>query len=322
MIRKFILFLGILISFTACDNTDMTALDVDRAPTKRGPVAGAADSFDLDLALELARLDLQAYQMLVDFNAGKTFQLPAPYTLVKQFFTNEVFEGEAAADSEVPIAYIATKGSNVYVVFRGTVTIVEWIDDAEFGQVSYRFTGAGGLTEEGFTDVYASIHQQILDTLHDLAASGSFDTLYVTGHSLGAALAVLAAPELGEKGPFGKPVMVNFAGPRVGNPTFAVGTYPPRVAASVRVVNTNDLVPKLPEPVVTVFKNNQFHTFYYDHVDTEHAITFGHPITGPTDTTDIEANHILCNYYNALCEMTQDVAACKKAADGADGCNA
>ncbi|MFO1462904.1 MAG: lipase family protein [bacterium] len=284
------------------------------------PAPGAGDSFDLDLALELARLDLQSYQMLEDFENGQNFTLPAPYTLVKTFLTAEPFEGENFG-SQVPIAYIATRGSSIYLVFRGTKTIVEWLDDADVAQVRYDFVSSGGLTEAGFTKVYATIESDLVATVQQLAQSGNFTTLYVTGHSLGGALAVLAAPQLAAQTTFTVPVLYTFAGPRAGNPHFVAQTYAPLVTTSWRVVNTNDLVPKLPSEVTVVFFNNLPKTFFYEHVDTEADLTFGNPVTNPTDFSDIEFNHSLCNYYNTLCAETADPPACEQQAGGADGCN-
>lgn len=286
------------------------------------PGPATAEGFDLDLALELGRLCLQSYQMLIDFNHMEEFKLPAPFQLVKVFSTSERYVGEFASATEVPIAFVATKDDAIYVVFRGTVTITEWIDDATFSQVPYNFVSKGGLTETGFTSIYGTIHQDILNTVMDLAKDGSYNTLYITGHSLGAALAVLAVPELALKSGFSQPIMFNFAGPRVGNPKFSETTYNALMITSVRVANTNDLVPQLPKPIVEVYENGHFKTFFYDHVNEEHSITFGNPISGPTDFKDIEANHIMCNYYNALCKMTSDEKTCMEMADGADGCNA
>ncbi|MCC6274016.1 MAG: lipase family protein [Deltaproteobacteria bacterium] len=311
-----------LLMFSACGGTPP---DTGLGNSGGGGDLGASapdsgDNFSLDLALELARLDLQAYQMLNDFENGQTFTLPAPYTLVQTYLTSEPFAGESADDG-VPIAFVATQDQNIYVVFRGTKTIVEWLDDAQFGQVPYSFLSSGGLTEQGFTSVYATIHSEIVQTVKQLAQSGDFTTLYVTGHSLGAALAVLAAPELAKTTPFASPVMYSFAGPRVGNPKFGLNTYDPNVATSWRVVNTNDLVPKLPNQVTVVFEGGTYKTYFYQHVETELDITFGNPVSGPTDITDIEFNHSLCNYYNTLCAETADPQACEQQAGEADGCN-
>jgi Lipase (class 3). len=278
------------------------------------------ESIDLNAAQQMAYLCLQSYQMLIDFNNGTPFTLPAPYTLVKVFSTNEPFAGEGFGATQVPIALIATQGSTLYLVFRGTQTISEWIDDAKLTQDPYTFVAQGGLTETGFTQVYASIQPDILATLKAQLQSGGFTQVFVTGHSLGAALAVLAIPDIKANGGFADPVMYNFAGPRVGNPKFAEQTYNGGSFTSWRVVNTNDIVPTLPKTVTVIFVNNQPKTFFYEHVATEFDLTFGNPITGPTDFTDIEFNHSICNYYATLCGQAQDPAACKAQGNGVGGC--
>lgn len=291
-------------------------------PTPGGPDLGASDgeAFDLNLAVELGLLCLQSYQALEDFQNGQTFNLPAPYSLVKQFYTSEPYEGQNFG-GQVPIAFVATSGSNVYVIFRGTVTITEWIADAKIAQVAYDFLGGPGLSEQGFTEVYRTLHQDILDTVKQLQATGSYDTLYVAGHSLGGGLATLAGPIYAKDSGFSDPILYTFAAPRAGNPVFADQVFDTLVKTSWRIANTNDIVPTLPPVEVVVFQNNKPRTFFYEHVDTEYDLTFGKPITGPTDFTDIEDNHSLCNYYDTLCGQTSDPQTCMAQADGIHGCN-
>ena len=76
-------------------------------------------------------------------------------------------------------------------------------------------------------------------------ASNSSLPCLVTGHSLGAALAVLTSPTVDLLTANNDVRMYNFAGPRVGNPAFA-GAYSEFVAQSYRVVNLTDVVPFLP----------------------------------------------------------------------------
>jgi len=177
----FFLFLAALTLTAGCGGGGFTTNTITAADEVTEDLGTGApspeDGFDLDLALELGRLCLQAYQMLIDFNNNVTFTLPAPFTLVKRFFTNESFTSVAGAGVSVPIAYVATKDENIYVVFRGTVTIIEWIDDAEFTQKSYSFLPNGGLTETGFTDVYATLNTDIIQTVNQLAQTGNFNTL-------------------------------------------------------------------------------------------------------------------------------------------------
>ncbi|HKY62136.1 MAG TPA: lipase family protein [bacterium] len=311
--KKAALAAMLVLSLGACGNGEADSEEPDL-----GASDGAA--FDLNLSLELARLCLQSYQALEDFQNGQPFALPAPYTLVKEFFTSEPYEGQNFS-GQVPIAFVATQGSTVYVVFRGTKTITEWIADAKIAQVRYDFLGGPGLSEEGFTGVYRTIHQDILDTVKELQASGTYQTLYVTGHSLGGGLATLAGPVYAQDSGFSDPILYTFASPRTGNPVFADQVFDALVKTSWRIANTNDLVPTVPPVETVIFVDNQPHTYFYEHVDTEFDLTFGNPVSGPTDFTDIENNHSLCNYYDSLCDQTSDPVGCKAAAGGADGCN-
>lgn len=285
-------------------------------PSPTPPVLGEEDdAFDLDLATRLGALCLQSYQMLTDFQSGTSFSLPAPYTLQMQFLTSETFPGESFA-TEVPIAFVATAGDAIYVVFRGTKTISEWISDAEFAQVPYAPVSSGGLTEQGFSAVYATIGSAIVAEVNTLAQSNGFTTLYVTGHSLGASLATLAAPDLARATSFASPVLYNFASPRTGDPTFA--SLVDALPTSWRVVNTNDEVPKLPPAVAFVIENGQQKLYFYEHIDSEYDVTFGEPIR---NVQDLEDDHAMCNYFATLCAQTSDPSSCYAMADGADGCN-
>lgn len=271
---------------------------------------------DIDLAAELGLLSLQAYQMLADFQNQLPFTLPAPYQLVTQILTAESLTGNAAVSQAVPIAFIATKDDVIYVVFRGTTTPEEFLLDAEIGQVPYTAVRFGGMTEQGFTRLYESINEQIVQTVKQIGQGSSFSKLYITGHSLGGALAVLAVPELAKKTRFWRPTMYSFAGPFVGNPRFAF-LYRFSVGPSWRVVNTNDLVPKLPLPLTIT----QEGVFLYRAVPKEFPVTFGDPIDLRNFFADLEANHSLCTYYNTLCELTADPPGCMAQANGVGGCN-
>lgn len=68
---------------------------------------------------------------------------------------------------------------------------------------------------------------------------------YVTGHSMGGTLAILAAYDFSVS--FDIAVeMYNFGGPRVGNPSF-VRNYNRHVPNSYRVVMDGDIVPGVPK---------------------------------------------------------------------------
>ena len=283
------------------------------------PPGPGQNSFNLSSAVGLMQLCLESYQMLTDFENGQPFTLPPPYTLQEQFYTEEDFSGDGL-NGMVPIAFVATSGSSIYVVFRGTNTISEWIDDATLTQVDYTYVANGGKTETGFTNIYDSIRAPLVQEVSSLASGGTYTTLYVTGHSLGGALSVLAAPDLAAQTRFKQPVVYTFAAPRAGDPTFA-SLFNGGIATSWRVANTNDAVPKLPLPVTTVIgppPDFKPATFFYEHVNSEYDITFGGPINS---VDDVVFNHDSCNYFATLCGLTSNPAQCKAMGQGINDCN-
>jgi triacylglycerol lipase len=88
--------------------------------------------------------------------------------------------------------------------------------------------------------------------------------MVVTGHSLGAALATLFVMENASKHKFDVSMLCTFASPRVGNMEF-VRVFNQLPIDSWRIVNTPDVVPKLPPRIPALLD--------YDHVDTAYQFT-------------------------------------------------
>lgn len=76
--------------------------------------------------------------------------------------------------------------------------------------------------------------------------------MYVTGHSLGAAVAVLVAVMLRTELKFRRVIVYTFAGPRVGNPAFARYFDLALDIPCFRVVNQADVIPELPPPALSI----------------------------------------------------------------------
>jgi len=68
----------------------------------------------------------------------------------------------------------------------------------------------------------------------------------ICGHSLGGALAALLALDVGLNTPCRSPGAYTYASPRTGDHIFA-GSFNAAILASHRIVNRQDLVPKLPQ---------------------------------------------------------------------------
>lgn len=130
---------------------------------------------------------------------------------------------------------------NVIVAFRGTVPeyLPNWIVDLEMLSTICVYatrgssSGGHGSVHCGFLTAYATVKQQLLSALTDIinSTSPSALTLSFTGHSLGGALATVAAADiqtsLGELHPSGAYLpsfvtrVVTFGSPRVGDKAFA-----------------------------------------------------------------------------------------------------
>ena len=131
------------------------------------------------------------------------------------------------------------------VAFRGTELDVDDIwTDLKFRKKDLEVIG--GEISDGLGSVHRGFYQAykaLLPDLNDLFWADE-NPVYMTGHSLGGALAVLSGIDL--DGP-GARIVYTFGSPRVGNSLFAHNTDTwPGMHIHHRVVNSVDVVPMLP----------------------------------------------------------------------------
>lgn len=143
--------------------------------------------------------------------------------------------------------FAVLKGDTAYVAFRGTQPDdpSDILIDGLFWPVAWQ---GDGLVHDGFLRAYNSIAGQLLPWLDKSRAS----KVYITGHSLGAAVATLAAALLPDSR------LVTFGSPRVGDPAFAA-MFKDRVVD--RYVDCADIVTMLPPDSV-----------YYQHLHGMHYL--------------------------------------------------
>ena len=183
--------------------------------------------------------------------------MPPGYTLVEQFTADVLGHSEL-------LGYLMTSASDAVLAFRGTDDFPDDIADSRFNQAPYPFDSNAGLTHVGFTDVYASCRDAVIAGVSALPAG---IMLYITGHSLGGAVATLAALDVAVNTPLRRPIIYTIASPRVGDPNAAshfAGRLITSPLSSWRVVNMFDIVPLLPpEDIFDPFDNKQYK---YKHV--------------------------------------------------------
>jgi predicted lipase len=132
----------------------------------------------------------------------------------------------------------------VTIAFRGTDSLRDWITDLRFRRtVLLTKLGCECEVHAGFLAAYGSILVPLTAYLKKIVVAQR--PLFITGHSLGGALAVLAALELQRHG-LAVAQVYTFGQPRVGNQAFAA-LYNQRLKHRTQAVtNEGDPVPLLP----------------------------------------------------------------------------
>lgn len=177
----------------------------------------------------------------------------------------------------------ATK--TAFVAVRGTRTQSEWLQNLEFETTVYQPVPDFGSVHMGWMGLYDTMRENLAANLP--AACAGCEQLIVAGHSLGAALSVLAAPDIA-KNISGVPELklTTFGGPRPGLHDFMV-PFNLLIDSCFRVVNLFDIVPHLPLA---------FPGLPYEHVGMQVAVDSG-------GSTDQAYRHSLAAYRSGLTNL-------------------
>jgi predicted lipase len=135
-------------------------------------------------------------------------------------------------------AFLAKNDEFAVLAFRGTQP-TKW-EDVRTDLRALKQKTVEGKVHKGFQEAFDLVRDEIFDIVDK--SIGKDLPLYVTGHSLGAALATVATQELEEKFHDLIAACYTFGSPRVGD-----GTYEKSIKAPVyRIVNTTDIVTLVP----------------------------------------------------------------------------
>lgn len=145
--------------------------------------------------------------------------------------------------------YIGTMDSteSIYIVLRGSSSVMNWLDDFEILRVSYdTYPECNCTVHYGFYESALGVTFNTLSSIQSLRTAYPGYSIVVTGHSYGAAVGLLLALELKKSG-FVNIKVYNYGQPRVGDDAFA--RFVNTVFAKedyVRVTHDRDVVPHLP----------------------------------------------------------------------------
>jgi triacylglycerol lipase len=145
-------------------------------------------------------------------------------------------------------------GGEIWVVFRGSSSVRNWIHDLEVAKVGYAtFPECGCSVHRGFYESVLGVREDALTAVAKLIADYPGDRVFVTGHSYGAACAQFMAMELAKGG---IPADVyTYGSPRVGDSLYS--SFMTLVLNHVRVTHSRDIVPHVPPKEMGFFHGTQ-----------------------------------------------------------------
>jgi len=187
------------------------------------PIVLEADATPVEQAYQLARVARAAYRD--DPEADPAF--------------HDAFDSVVTFRSTRVFGLVAATADDVVVAFRGTHEDREWIEALAYGQAPWAF----GRAHKGCTRLVENVWTNLLAGLYDEGADAR--RIWVTGHSIGGTLALIAAARLEFEG-FDVFNATTFGTPAVLDKTAAESFR----CAILRVVNNEDILPDMPWPTM------------------------------------------------------------------------
>jgi hypothetical protein len=238
----------------------------DKLAVLAASIDDAVEQFGSDVAANATRMFQHTVWVLADADAIEDELADNGYELV-----GDVVQGASASGDGTAIwgvesppmsggqAYVATSGNNLVISFRSTVSDDGWeltmnvLTDLKAYPTKIGFIDESvpEAKEYGKINVHAGFHNEYLRYRESILKSviqHPDKDIYVTGHSLGGALAILNAFDIAVHTQ--RPVTVfTFGQPRVGGEKFRKA-YEELVPDSYRVVVDGDPIPRTPGSLI------------------------------------------------------------------------
>ncbi|MEN8261242.1 MAG: lipase family protein [Pseudomonadota bacterium] len=208
------------------------------------PFAPKAEGLNLNNALYLAAASKLAYED--DASTIRQVLGQWGFDQFQDFRWQGKIETEGLDVLADTYGYVCSNPDALVIVFRGTQfdNIRNWLTDAMIRTTPLP-NGAGSV-HKGFWAAFKSAWPEIkvaIGTQHVIK-----QPVWITGHSLGGALAAMCAAHLRWTANTEIQGLYTFGQPRVGNYTFATQFSKDLKNRCIRFVNNNDIVPHLPPP--------------------------------------------------------------------------
>ena len=253
---RFILFAGIMLSFISCQLTEKQSQPISLSGKKEIPKITFKNLSppykDYNYFQDSKKYGFRFNE--TSFNLINAWWLSEASTLVyaEEIFVEPIF-GEAGLpevkffENQSTQCYVANNDKFAIVAFRGS-EIWKKKDKADVNKVVSDLKTdidiwltnwqQGGKVHRGFKEALEEVWPDLLPYVRKLHDKGC--KIWITGHSLGGALATLFASRYGNA-----QGVYTFGSPRVGNEVFKE-SFDVKV---YRFVNNHDIVPRVPLPV-------------------------------------------------------------------------
>ena len=183
--------------------------------------------------IKIATLSKLAYEKIECDNFKPLESLACLENLIPKYF-----DGSPVEDAQ---AYVWTGQNSVYVSFRGTEASSDIIADLDVRMIPLPSIGTNVRVHLGFYRQFTSIKDQIWEYLSKYEC----ESVVFCGHSLGAAVATIAAVAYAKEFPDKHVKCFTVGSPRVGNKHFCK-EFNTSVAQNYRIFNENDPVSMIP----------------------------------------------------------------------------
>lgn len=146
-------------------------------------------------------------------------------------------------DSNLAFATINAQRKAIVVAFRGTDNLLNVKQDVKFKLVKFPYTKDKFNVHRGFLEAYEGVRTEIKANFDALLESYPDYTIYITGHSLGGAMAHLFLYEVSSEMKKRNAFLITFGSPKVGD---SAVLNLEKHATILRFAERGDLVPEMP----------------------------------------------------------------------------
>ena len=193
-------------------------------------------SYNMNESNITVRLSGAAYCGKENYNTMKVFE-PANEIKVDTILY------DIKTDLQGFVGYMVNS-KTIYVTFRGSSSGLNWIEDFRIEKIPYTtFPSCNCEIHKGFYDSALSVKDNVIHSVTKLIKILNYNTIIVTGHSYGAAVAQIIGMELLNVGILCQ--VYNFGQPRIGDDNYSKFVNS-KLYDYWRFTHNKDIVPHIP----------------------------------------------------------------------------